>query len=284
MCHQLQKGIVIMFNIPQEMTNQFKEMYESHRLYVNTCNIYLHTIRLINGKHKYLTKEDYEEYYQNITKDIEMNSHPLDAFIPNDNVTEEEPSIFVVNRCAPEWERIKKRVTVEDAMETLPGTHPAIMALRENPHKIDILIDDVFIYFCIYKYMHQIEMVRLNDISAMTPVIEYVVNHIDYKTLKDYLSTKKINEDKCNKYWEDAFFIPDMRLTKNFYEDAHDGIEPFDAENLIKRLLTNLILKTDIHIIVAIYLVLSYSRVDIMEGNFDNSPNAKYVRDVLSIL
>jgi hypothetical protein len=118
----------------------------------------------------------------------------------------------------------------------------------------------------------------------MTPVIEYVVNHIDYKTLKDYLSTKKINEDKCNKYWEDAFFIPDMRLTKNFYEDAHDGIEPFDAENLIKRLLTNLILKTDIHIIVAIYLVLSYSRVDIMEGNFDNSPNAKYVRDVLSIL
>jgi hypothetical protein len=273
-----------MFTVPGNLRAHFKGIYEQHRLYVNTCNIYLHTIRLINNKTKWLTKEDYENYYLNITKDIEMGSHPLDAFIPNENPTEDDPSIFIVNRCAPEYERIKKRVTLEDARETLPITHPAYVALNENPNKIDTLVDDVFIQFCVYKYMHQIEMIRVNDISAMTDIIEYVVNNIDYKQLKDYLSTKRINEKKCAKYWEDAFFIPDMRLTKSFYEDHHDGIDSFDAENLIKRLITNLILKTDIHIIVAIYLTLSYSRIDIMEGNFDDSPNAKYVRDVLSKL
>lgn len=273
-----------MFNIPQSTIKEFSGIYQSHLMYVNTCNIYLHTIRLINGKHKILTKEDYVEYYKNIMNDIQMNSHPLDAFIPNDNPTDEEPGIVVVNRIVPEYERIKKRVTLDDIYNTFPGTHPVVMTLKENPNKLDVVTDDVFIYYCIYSYLEQIELIRMNDISAMTPIIEYVVNNFDYKTLKEYLSTRKINDKKCNKYWEDAFFLPDVSHTHKFYLEEHDGITPFDSTELIKRFMTNLILKTDIHIIVAIYLTLSFSKVDIMEGNYDTSPNAKYVRDVLSKL
>lgn len=272
-----------MFQVSTSTLNEFKALHDNHLLYVNTCNIYFHTIRLINGKHKILNRDDYKEYYKNILADIELVSIPIDAFIPND-VNVENEGIFMVNRDVPEYEKIKKRVKLDDIFNTFPTTHDVFVKLKENPNLLETVTDDVFLYYNVFKYLDQIDVIRLQDISEMRPVIEYIVENFSFDDMKDYLSRKKIDEEKCAKYWEDELFLPDVQHTKNFYMESHDGIDPFDPVNLIKRFMTNIVLKSDIYIISAIYLILTFSKVDIMEGNYDDSPCAKYVRDVLSKL
>ena len=274
-----------MFNVPQSTLNQFKELYDDHLLYINTCNIYFHTIRLINGKHKILDRDTYTEYYQNIMNDIEMETIPLDAFIPNDDENTKSDSIFMVNRDIPEYVKLRKRVKLDDIFETFPATHPVHMTLKENPNRLDDVADDVFLYYAIFKYLKYIDQLRLEDIGRMTPVIEYIVNNFDINQMKSYLDRTKIDEEKCMKYWEDIFFLPDMNHTKSFYlDEEHSGFDPFDVVQLMKRFLTNIVFKSDIYIICGIYLILTFSKVDIMENNYEGSPCATYVRDVLSKL
>lgn len=273
-----------MFHIPQSTLNEFKTAYNNHLLYVNTCNIYHHTIRMIRNKHTILNMNDYDEYYRNILNDIELVTIPIDAFIPNDNPTADH-RLFLVNRDVTEYEKIKKRVNLDDIFATFPATHNVSVKLKENPNLLETVTDDVFIYYCVVKYAAQIELLRLQDISEMKQVIEYVVEHLSLQDMKGYLERKKIDEAKCVKYWEDIMFMPDLKLTHQFYEsETHEGFEPFSVVDLIKRFMTNLVLKSDIYIISAIYLILTFSKVDIMEQNYDDSPCAKYVRDVLSKL
>lgn len=272
-----------MFNISQSKLNEFKQMYDNHLLYVNTCNIYFHTIRMINGKHRILDRDAYKEYYLNIMNDIELVTIPIDAFIPNDNP--EMEGIFMVNRDVPEYEKIKKRVKLDDIFDTFPTTHDVFVKLKENPNLLETVTDDVFLYYCVFKYLDQIDIIRLQDISEMRPIIEYIVNNFSLNDMKGYLERKKIDEEKCMKYWEDILFLPDVNHTQKFYMDEpHDGFEPFDVIDLTKRFMTNIVLKSDIYIISAVYLILTFSKVDIMENNYDDSPCAAYVRDVLSKL
>ena len=277
-----------MFQVPQSTLNQFKELYDNHLMYINTCNIYFHTIRLINGKHNILDREAFDEYYKNITCDIELETIPIDAFIPNTEHDEENGNqigIFMVNRDVPEYQKLKKRVKLDDIFNTFPVTHIVYTTLKEDPSKLDVVTDDIFTYYCVFKYLRQIEQLRVHDISTMTPVIEYIVQNFDLNTMKSYLDRNKIDEEKCMKYWEDIFFLPDVQHTKSFYlDETHSGFEPFDVVDLMKRFLTNLVLKSDIYIISGIYLILSFSKVDITENNYDGSPCATYVRDVLSKL
>ena len=85
---------------------------------------------------------------------------------------------------------------------------------------------------------------------------------------------------------DDNYFDPDMEHTINFYkaESVENQAIVIDVPDLIARMCSNIVFNSDIYIIIAVYLILTFSKVDIKEGNFDNSPCAKYVRDVLANL
>ena len=280
--------------IPLGLDNQWKPIYQKHQYLTNSENIYLNTMKLINNKHNLLDRDSFVEYYKNILNDIELTSHPIDMFIPNDNMDEElerqdgkTPSIMTVSRTTPEYERIKKRINLEDLYATIPAEHPVHIELAASPGKLDLVIDDIVLYWALFKFMNMIEMIRIKDISTMTPIIQYTCQNITLDMWKEYLSQhSRINEKKTAKWMNDNFFSPDIEHTIKFY--AAESVENFglkiDVENLLKRLCTNIIFNSDIYIIISVYLILSFSKVDIKEGNFDNSPCATYVRDVISQL
>ena len=280
--------------IPLGLDRKWNSIYKNHQYLVNSEKIYFNTMRLANKHHKLLDREGFVEYYKNILDDIELKSHPIDIFVPNDNMDEELenddghlPQIITVSRTTPEYERIKKRINLQDLYDTIPETHPVHMELKANPGKLDIVIDDIVLYWAIYKFIEMIEAIRLKDISVMKEIIEYTVENIDIDKWKEFLSTtKRINEKKTQRWMDDNYFDPDMEHTVNFYksESVDNQAIVIDVEDLILRMCSNIVFKSDIYIIIAVYLILTFSKVDIKEGNFDNSPCAKYVRDVLSKL
>lgn len=283
-----------MMLIPMGLDRKWDTIYKQHQYLVNSCNIYFNTIKLINNKHKLLDRDGFVEYYKNILEDIELTSHPIDLFIPNEKMDEElesqdgsVPQIVVVSRETPEYERIKKRINLDDLYATIPETHPVHMELKKNPGKLDIVIDDIVTYWCLYKFMHHIEMVHLKEISVMKPVIEYTVENISIDKWKEFLtSTKRINDKKVNKWMEDNFFGPDYEHTCAFYqsESVDNQAIVINVMDLLRRMCSNIVFNSDIYIIIAVYLILSFSKVDIKEGNFDGSPCAKYVQDVIAQL
>lgn len=283
-----------MMLIPMGLDRKWFTIYKQHQYLVNSCNIYFNTIKLINGKHKLLDRDGFVEYYQNILDDIELSSHPIDLFIPNEDMeTELEsedgsvPRIVIACRTTPEYERIKKRINLDDLYATIPETHPVHMELKQNPGKLDVVIDDIFTYWCLYKFMHHIEMIHLKEIGILKPIIEYTVENLDLNDWKEFLTTtKRIHDKKVNKWMEDNFFGPDYEHTKAFYqsESVDNQAIVIDIDLLLRRMCSNIVFNSDIYIIIAVYLILSFSKVDIKEGNFDGSPCAKYVRDVIAQL
>lgn len=280
-----------MMLMPLELQNKWRDVFRKHQYLVNSENIYYNTIRLINKHHKLLDRDGFVEFYKNILDDIELKSHPIDMFVPNENMDEElenedgeDPSIIVVSRTTPEYERIAKRITLEDLYATIPPTHPVHIELKKNPGKLPIVVDDIVLYWGLFKFLDMIDAIRLKDISVMTPVIEYVVENITLDMWKSFMETKRIKPKKVNKWMEDNFFGPDYDHTNGFYMNEKENDFTIDVNNLLQLLCTNIIFNSDIYIIIAVYLILTFSKADIKEKNYENSPCATYVRDVLAKL
>jgi len=280
-----------MMLIPMGLDRQWTNIYKQHQYLVNSCNIYFNTIKLVNNKHKLLDRFGFVEYYKDILDDIELTSHPIDLFIPNDNMDEElenqdghVPQIVTVSHNTPEYERIKKRINLDDLYATIPATDPVHIEMKKNPGKLDIVVDDIMIYWCVFKFMHMIEMIHLKEVSVMKPVIEYTVEHITLDQWKEYMASRRVNEKKIAKWMEDNFFGPDYEHTCAFYasESVDNKAIVINVDELLRKLCTNIVFNSDIYIIIAVYLILSFSMADIMEGNFEGSPCATYVRDVIS--
>ena len=277
-----------MLKVPQSLLNtDFSKAFNDYRLYVNSMNIYINSIRMINNHHCFLNRDDFEQYYLNFTNDIELESSPIESFIPDHGQFEQNEHVkrvFIVNRDVPEYVRLNKRMSLEDLFNTLPPTHDVYILLKEKPEKFVDVVDDVFIYWNVHKYLDMIGMLRLRCVSSMSQIIEYVVDNISIDDWKGFLATNKINEEKCEKYLTDNIFEPDFEHTIDYYKQIHNEFDAFDVEDLINRLCTNIIVKTDIYMIIAVYLILSYSKVDIDNNAYDDAPCARYVRDVLSKL
>lgn len=285
-----------MFNVPQTKVNEFAKRFNGapaediigHRQLVTTSDIFFHNIRLLNGRHTILTRDDFVEYYELITSDIELVSHPIDTIVPceNDKVPEgQKQKLFTFNQTVPEYERIKNRVTLESIHRDLPATHHVVVALDKNEVTLENVVDDVFLYWLVFRYIKQIELTRLKMFSNFSPVVEYVVENIDLATLRRYLITDKVNDEKVEKHEDMLFFAPDYMQTCKFYMDAENAdknIPLFDLDNLVDRLLSNICLKSDIYIILAIYLAASYAMSD-FDRKID-SPCVNFVRNVLSYI
>lgn len=269
-----------MLKIPNNVLAEFKGRYETHKVNIAACNIFFQTIRMLNGRHTIVDRKMYEDNFLNTLSDIELTTPPTDAFIPTDG---NSSKLFDVNQLASEYIEISKRIPLSLITSTFEPTNDLVMTLTNDPNKLITVHDDIFIYFCLFKYLDQIDMIRLNIFSNYTPIIEYIVDNITLKDWKQYLVSKNINEEKYAAKCEDIIFNPDISATQKFYA-SNEKAPKMDVVNLLMRLISNMVLKTDIYIILGVYLIIMYGMTDFNNEKAEDSKCAVYVRDVLSKL
>lgn len=276
-----------MFNISSHKTvKEFEEAYNTYLLNISAQDIFYHSIRLINNKSKIVNRDIYDEYYKNILNDIDLETMPLDCFLAPDTFEEETDDTpdFVINRNAKEYIRISKRVTAEDIINTFPITSEIYCKVKDTPDMLPTIIDDIFIHFCTYKYLEQIEKIRLENFSVTTPIIEYVVDNITLDDLRKHNISNMIKPDKCQKYLGNGvFFKPEYVIMKKFYMEPHENIHGFNIDTIINLLTSNIVLKSDIYIIIGIYMTLLFASTDIRNESYDEKCTT-YVKDVISKL
>ena len=286
-----------MFNIIGKQREEFFQLYEGHRMNVSATNVYFQNIRLLNTyKTEILTRDAFKEYYKTILDDIKNVSSPIDCLIPNEqkliNEDSDDPDaiievpddykMFIINQEVPEYKQIDARIRDDKIEEVFPPEHPVRMAVMDNPDKLSQIIDEAFIHWLTFKYLETIETLHIQSFSNYTPVIEWTVNNIGEDELKKHLISKNINMKKVANKTREFIFKPDLSRMKKFYDEDHEGFDHIDIVDIINRLTSNITVKSDVYVVTAIYLTLSFAMTDIYNGNVEESPCAKYIRDVLS--
>ncbi len=114
----------------------------------------------------------------------------------------------------------------------------------------------------------------MNQISLMTPIIEYIVENITIDDLKANLTSKRINMEKVVPRIKETIFLPDLGRIKSFYHTENPLFDIFDAENLIQRLMSNITLTSDMYIISGIYHLLTFALNDFAK-NIDSIEEQK---------
>jgi hypothetical protein len=263
---------------------------------ISATNVYFQNIRLLNTyKTELLSRDDFVEFYKGILNDVKNESAPIDCIIPNDqkliNEDSDDPNaeievpedykLFIINQEVPEYKTIAARIKADDMDATFPPTHPVRMAVMDNPDKITQVIDEAFIHWLVFKYLETIETLHIQTFSNFTPVIEWTVKNVGLKELKSFIISKNINLEKVRSKTHQFIFKPDLSRMKKFYDEDHDGFPKIDVVKLLEKLTSNTVVKSDIYVVTAIYLTLSFAMTDIYNGNLDE-PHVIYVRDVLS--
>lgn len=275
--------------------------YQKYLLCVNNMNICWNTGLLISKYAKIIDRETYEEHIERHLAGVAAVSEPIDDFIVNhdfvideeqipkesDDTTDiDEMSLLKANTQTPEYIAISDILTYDKLSEILPKTSDGYMKLIETPTNIEQILNDVYVHFCLSKYEMAKTRLLIKSYGVMREYIEYLVNNIDVKSIKNGIHTRKINIKKCSKYIEDNFYKPQLAYLDNFYNYNHESdgerpFKPFKPSELICVLLSNIDIKSDIYMIIAVYLTLSYAMPDIAAGDVDKS-YVKYVIETLS--
>lgn len=258
---------------------EFKNAFKHHKMNVAASNVLYHTMSMLNKKHTMVDRDSYRDVFQVALNDIELTTAPIDAFIP---LLGESEKMFKINRNAVEYRKISERATLE-WIEEVAGTGSGLVCLlKVHPQKLQVVHDDLFIYYSFFKYLDQIDLIRVDNFSNYTKIIEYVVENITLVDWKNYIKTNKVNEEKYAKRCEDLIFNPDIASIQKFYmKSEDDDIPKLDVVSLIMRLTTNQVLKDDMILVLAVYLTISFAMADFNNKKVEESPCAKYVRDVL---
>lgn len=288
-----------MFKVPQSKMNEFAKLFRDvHRVQISGSDVFFANIRMLKGRHRILDMDTFNEYYKNFTADIELVSSPIDSFIPYDKEPEDTPDemsvedlmnerLFIVNREVPEYKRIQNRVTLDELKGTLNETHPVMMALAKGEVIYEDIVDDIFIYWAMYQYIKQIEIIHIQIFSNMKPLMEYIVKNMTEFDFKRYLRTDKVNEEKAKKLSDMMFFKPEYRSVCNFYlneENVENNIPYFDLKNLVERLLTNVDITADSYIALGCYLIADFAITDFKGSLPEKSECEQFVRNVLSVI
>lgn len=267
-----------MLKIPNARMKEFRGIFETHRVNIAACNMYVSMAALVGKNPVHLDRQTYREVFLDALSDIELESSPTDAFIPS----ETNKRLFDVNRLAKEYIEITKRVPVSLFTELLGPTSALTILVKNKPEEMDFIYDDLFRHFSMFKYMDMINIIRLNTVSNYTPIIEYVVMNITLDQWKDYLKTEKVNEKKYAKVCEDIIFNPDIASMEEFYQNNESC--KFSVVNLMMKLSTNTCYKTDSIFVLSVYMILLAAMKDFSNTNTELSECSKYVKEVLSIL
>lgn len=268
---------------------ELKDIYKRHRMCITTENVYYQNTRALKTRNfEMISNDTYTKHIRFLLQDIKVESEPIETVIPNDqeDIDEGRNSIFSINTEIDEFKRVQRRLTYEEVIKLLPETNNTYIKITEHPEKIDLLVEEIFIHFLIEKYYETIDQLHLAAVSNMTPLIEYVVKNIDEKTLKSFIHTKRINFDKVAKVEHDIVFQGEFRRTVSFYTETHGAMPVIDVEKILGLLITNADTEDDITFVTALYYILSFAIVDIVNenNNPDDFPCVVYIRDVLSRL
>lgn len=270
-----------MLKLPGSMLREMASKTQSHKVSIAACNIFTQTIRMLTKMNELLDRKTYEDVFLNFLSDIELVTPPTDAFIPSDDSNK----LFVVNQIVPEYVEISKRVTMEVLEENLSPASALVVLLKNDPTKLSKVHDDLFVFYCMFKYSEQIDILRLDMFSNYTPMIEYIVNNVTLKDWQNYLVSNKINTEKYAKLCEDIIFNIDITIVHKFYlNNDNDKVPNFDVVNLLMRLATNTVLKTDIYFVLGAYMIISFAMNDFKNDKLEDSPCVNYICNVLSKL
>lgn len=306
-----------MIQIPNKMLPELNGRLDTHKVNIAACNVYLQTARMLNNQATILDRNTYQEIFINILSDIELVTPPTDAFIPtsdhsrdmfmknypkNEGESDEEyrtrldslwdvekdayiekygKRLFTINQLTPEYIAIREKLPLH-AIETIFEPSSALMILIKRDEKqLEEFYDDLFIYYNMFKYLDQIDIIRLNIFSNYNYMIEWVVNNITLKEWNEYLVSHRINTEKYASVCEDLIFNPDMAAVVKFFMNNNDGFVSFDVINLIMRIVTNMRFKSDVHVVLGTFLVIEYAMIDYSNGKKESEAVA-YVRDILS--
>lgn len=281
-----------MFNINRSMIEDFDQIFNNHRYLVNRMNIYFLNIKLINNKYRYMDKKTYDACFRNALSSIELNSDPIESIVPySDPETDgfENDRSFYLNYEVEEGKAIVEKIDAEVMRDTLiPGSDLATKFANEEVSLKD-LVDDVYLHFLVTKYWEQINALRFQAYSNLTQLIEYTVKFVDLKTLKSHMVSKKLNEEKYAEKCQDLIFNYEMSIIHSLYSDAEKlneyDIKPFNFQEFMIRVATNLTVKTDIYILLGIYGACSFASVELSKTNNQNlSPCVEFVRMVSEYL
>lgn len=268
-----EKGITI-----QELAQRFNV----HKANIAACNIYFQTIRMLNGQHSNVDRDTFQNCFRDALSDIDLETPPTDAFIPD---PEEKGKLFRVNRLAVEYLKIVERMPLSLLEEAFGPANALVILCKHDPKELEKTYDDIFIYFCLFKYIDTIEILRLNMFSNFTPMIEWIVENITIDDWKKYLLKSKPDPEKYAAKCEDILFNPDVAATFKFYSNNDDpNIPDFDVCDLMMRIVTNMVVKNDIFLVLGTYLLIAFAMSDFNNKKAEDSKCGIYVREVLSKL
>jgi hypothetical protein len=251
-------------------------------------NIFSLNISLINKKHRHLDLDTYNKCFRNALSDIELKSDPIETIVP---YTDEETDgfkndrSFYLNFENEEAKTIVERIDADTMRDTLlPGSELQAKFVN-NEVSLQDLLDDVYLYFIITKYCEQIDLLRLQAFSNATPLIEYTVDFVTTKELKNYINTKRLNPEKYAEKCQDMIFNPSFAKQVEFYKNEENlkafDIKPFDLQEFMMLVATNTAIKTDILMLLGIYGALSFAITEIKKGDTEKvSPCVDFVKRV----
>lgn len=262
---------------------EIAERFKVHTANIAACNIYFQTIRMLNAQpSNNVDRDTFAKDFRDALSDIDLETPPTDAFIPD---PEDKEHIFRVNRLAAEYIKIVERLPISLLEEVYGPANALVILCKHDPKELEKTYDDIFRYFCMFKYIDTIEILRLNMISNFTPMIEWIVENVTLKDWQNYLIKKKPDPEKYAAKCEDIFFNPDIAATFKFYtENADPTVPKFDVVNLMMLIVTNMVVRHDIFLVLGVYLIISFAMGDFNNKKAEDSPCGKYVREVLSVL
>lgn len=272
-----------MFKIPPAKLVEYKQILELHKLYINTMSIYYTNTRLLINKHKYLDRETYLEYFREALNRVEMVSDPIELIIPNDGDYDDNRP-FYLNHETQEWKDLTELLPLDVLLNSLPDTNEIVLKIKNNEIDPNDVLEDIFLYFCMYKFYDHVDLMRKQIVTNLSDLIEYVMNKISIKDIDNHITSKKIKQERYVKNCKDIIFTPEFTMLWNFFKDkdklTDTNIKPFDVRELMMLLTSNIDTKTDILVILGIYEIISYAMFDIvMKPNYETE-QIKFTHDI----
>lgn len=275
-----------MFNINRSKIVDFDQIFNNHRYFVNRMNIYLLNIQLIRNKHRHMDQDTYNTCFRNALSAIELNSDPIESIVPYSDVDTdgfENDRSFYLNYETEEAKAIVEKIDADVMRDTLlPGSDLATKFANEEVSLKD-LVDDVYLHYLVTKYWEQVNALRFQAYSNLTPLIEYTVEFVNEKTLKNHLVSRRENIEKYEMKCRDIICNYEMSIVCRTFNNeellSKFNIKPFNLQQLMISLATNLTIKTDIYIILGIYGAISFASVELNKPEIDKlSPCVDFVR------
>lgn len=237
----------------------------------------------------------YRACFHNGLSDIELKTHPIEIISPIENPNPEDKQYFKINHDTNENKEIASRLTRDVVCNSL---HPSLdltidVINKKIPH--DEIVEDAMLYFHVLKFNEQIDVKQIEMLSNVTPLIEFVVENLTPKDIKNHISTKKLKPEKYEKQLKELIFNPEIAVLTAFYSNEDNlkdtGIKCFDVSRFICLLASNHDVKSDDSIIVGIYEAISFAMLEIanMTNDIEQSPNpskciefVRWVSDIAS--